>query len=351
MISTAEKKTKIQKLNTIRLISFAGALLLFLAALAALKGLFMTLLFASIISLAFRPLVDFLCRFQIPRALVTALVFVSFISAFAWGCVLVFPFFSAQFQNLNQEFPAYVDKISLLAAKWQKAFEDHVFTLNIDSGDKLKSWLGALSASFLKTFPQELLNVLTIAALAPLFAYFMVKSELGLTRGLLAFVPNPVFEMMVSLHHKIVQQIGVFVRAKLLEALCVGLIVGLGLGVIGFPFAILLAIFAGIVNIIPYVGPLIGAAPVFFVGLANNYEPSALAFVMGVYFFSQVVDYFILVPALLARIVNLHPLTVIVIIIAGAQFMGIAGMIISIPLANALKVSAVAVYQHLTENL
>lgn len=351
MISPSDKKTKLQKLNAIRLISFAILFILLVTSLIVIKGLFMTFLVASIISIALRPLVDFLCRFQIPRGLITPFVFIGFIGGFAWSCVWVFPFLSSQFQNLQKEFPIYIEKISLLLTKWQSLFEENVFPLNIDITYKLEAVLSSWGGTFFKEFPSAMTHSFTIVILAPFFAYFMVKSELGLSRSLLAFVPNPVFEMILGLQHKIDKQIGVFVRAKLMESLCVGLIVGIGLSLVKFPFAILLAIFAGIANIIPYLGPLIGAVPVFLVGLANNYEPSQMVLIMAVYFSSQVVDYFILVPGLLARVVNLHPLTVIIIIIAGAQFMGIAGMIISIPLVNALKVSVVAVYQHLTENI
>ena len=351
MISLAEKKTKIQKLNIIRLVSFAIVFCLLLTGLIVIKGLFMTLLLASIISISLRPLVDFLCRFQISRGLITAGVFISIIVGFSWSCIKIFPFLSNQFQHLRTEFPVYIEKISLLLTKWQEVFERHVFSLNIDVTQKLEGLLSSWGETFFKEFPSALTQSFTILILAPFFAYFMVKNELGLSRSLFAFVPNPVFEMILGLHHKINKQVGVFVRARILEACCVGLIVGVGLSLAKFPFAILLAIFAGFINIIPYLGPLVGAIPVFLVGLANNYEPSQLVIIMAIYFSSQVIDYFILVPVLLARIVNLHPLTVIIIIIAGAQFMGIAGMIISIPLANALKVSAVAVYQHLADNI
>ena len=136
-----------------------------------------------------------------------------------------------------------------------------------------------------------------------------------------------------------------------MEAVIVGLIVGTGLLILDFPFAILLGFFASLTNLIPYIGPIIGSIPVLLVALVNNYDPSQIFLVMGLFFFTQLIDSTVLVPILLARIVNLHPLTVVVIIIAGAQFMGILGMIISIPLVNALKVSIMAVYQHITDNI
>jgi len=191
----------------------------------------------------------------------------------------------------------------------------------------------------------------TILLLAPFFAFYMMKSRLGLIRKLYPLVPNHVFEMFLTLHYKINKQVGVFIRGRILEACIVGLIIGTGLLILDFPFPIVLGIFASLTNLIPYIGPIIGSIPVLLVALVNDYEVSQILIVMGLFFFTQVIDSMILVPILLARIVNLHPLTVIVIIIAGAQFMGIIGMIISIPLVNALKVSIMTVYQHISDNI
>ena len=179
----------------------------------------------------------------------------------------------------------------------------------------------------------------------------MIRSELGLTRQLFPMVPNHIFEMVLTLHYKITKQIGVFIRARLLEALTVGFVIGAGLQILGFPFAILIGVFASITNLIPYIGPLIGGTPVVLIGLANGYNTSEILLAVGVIAFAQLLDSMVLIPTLVARIVNLHPITVIVIILAGAQFMGILGMIISIPIANALKVTANAVYNHVIENI
>ena len=162
-------------------------------------------------------------------------------------------------------------------------------------------------------------------------------------------VPNSVFEMVLDLQYQINRQLGQFIRARFLEASIVGLVTFLGLSLISFPFAFLLGGFAALTNLIPYIGPIIGAIPAVIIALVNNYETWDLSFLIGVYLIAQLIDAGILVPILVARIVNLHPVTVVLLIILGGQFMGILGMIISIPLANALKVTALAVYEHITQ--
>ena len=297
------------------------------------------------------PPVNFLNRW-IPRAYAVPIVFFSFLSLLGFLLFHSLPFLSEQFTKLQEEFPKYIERISVLMSGWQNHLESNFnFVQDFNLSDKFTQLLSSLGGAFLQDLPSTLTQSFTILLLAPFFAFFMMKSRLGLTRSLYPLVPNHVFEMFLSLHYKINKQIGVFIRGRILEAFIVGLIVGTGLILLDFPFAILLGIFASVTNLVPYIGPIIGSIPVLLVALANDYETTQIIIVMSLFFFTQIIDSMVLVPILLARIVNLHPLTVIVIIIAGAQFMGIMGMIISIPIANALKVSVMAVYQHISDNI
>ncbi|NJM10325.1 MAG: AI-2E family transporter [Bdellovibrionaceae bacterium] len=177
----------------------------------------------------------------------------------------------------------------------------------------------------------------------------MVKDGRASLRLVLGIVPNQLFETALSLLHQINFQLGQFVRARILESLIVGLITSVGLMLIGFPYAMLLGVLAGVTNLIPYIGPLIGALPAFAIALVNGHTSLGVFFVAAVYIVAQLIDAGILIPMLVAKIVDLHPVTVIVVIIAGAQLMGILGMIISIPVASTLKVTVSTIYRHLID--
>ena len=352
MLSAIEKRKRIQRLNFFRLGFFLLIFSSLLVALFIIKGLFITLLLAFIISFILLPPVNFLCQWGLSRKLAVPLVFCSFLGSLGALVFWSFPFLSKQFNKLQEEFPTYIEQISVLINNWQNRLKSNFFFLeDFNLSERFTQIFSSFSGAFLEDLPSTLTQSFTILLLAPFFAYFMMKSRLGLTRNLYPLVPNHVFEMFLSLHYKINKQIGVFIRGRILEASIVGLIVGTGLVILDFPFAIILGIFASLTNLIPYIGPIIGSIPVLLVALVNDYETSQILLVMGLFFFTQLIDSMVLVPILLARIVNLHPLTVVVIIIAGAQFMGILGMIISIPIVNALKVSIMAVYQHITDNI
>ena len=117
----------------------------------------------------------------------------------------------------------------------------------------------------------------------------------------------------------------------------------------GCPYPVLLGLIAGLTNLIPYLGPILGAVPAFLIAMVNGYSSLQLVSLALVYLIAQIFDAGILIPVLVAKIVDLHPVTVIVVIIAGAQVMGIVGMIISIPVAATMKVTLNTVYRHLID--
>ena len=201
-------------------------------------------------------------------------------------------------------------------------------------------------------------TIITWVAVVPLMLFFFLLDGYRIKRTLIGFLPNRYFEMSLNIHQKIANIVGSFIRAKLIESAVVGLCALVGFIIVGFVFeplnyALFLAILVGLFNIIPYLGPLIGVIPVLLVaivqyvllpqfpefsaaaGSASSWAP-VLA-IIGVLIFAQIVDNVYLIPVLLGRSVNVHPLIVLLAVILGARMLGITGMIISIPLASIVQ--------------
>jgi putative permease len=178
----------------------------------------------------------------------------------------------------------------------------------------------------------------------------MIKDGRVITRRIMALVPNSLFELVLSLYNQINEQLGQFVRARLLEAAIVGLITWLGLAFLQFPFAFLFGALAGVANLIPYIGPIIGAVPALALAAVNGMSAVSTLLVILVYVIAQLVDMALIIPLVVAKVVNLHPLTVVLSLLVGAQAMGLLGLLISIPLASVIKVTSSAVYQYIVEH-
>lgn len=342
-----------QTLRRVNRWKLAGLILLLLSLfilMVAVENLLVSSLLAFVLSYTLGPLVSYLERQGVSRGLSTALTF----SAVGILLILVgfwlFPYFGQTLSGLQADMPRMISGVGQFISELETRVRSIAGPLaNFDVTSKVEVRLTDVTHDFFDRLPGFLKTGVTVLLLGPFLAFFMVKDGRATTNLLLGLVPNYLFETALSLQHQINFQIGQFVRARILESLIVGLVTAAGLLLISFPYAVLIGMFAGLTNFIPYIGPIFGAVPAFLVALVNGYSGLEVFLMATVYIVAQLIDAGFLIPLLVAKIVDLHPVTVIVVIIAGAQVMGVLGMIISIPVASTLKVTVSTIYRHLID--
>ena len=135
----------------------------------------------------------------------------------------------------------------------------------------------------------------------------------------------------VSLH------LGLYVRAWIFDATFVGILLGFGFYIIGIPNALPLGVIAGLGHLIPYFGPIIGGVPAIILSIMINGDlsqvPLIIIVVLGVY----AVDNGFVQPYIFGKSVDIHPILIILLIIAGGQLFGLIGMLLAIPVATVVK--------------
>ena len=118
-------------------------------------------------------------------------------------------------------------------------------------------------------------------------------------------------------------------RGQLLVCLVVGILAYVGYMLIGLPYALLLASIVGLMNVIPYLGPFIGAAPAVLVGLSESWKLAL--FVVAVNVVVQILESNVVSPQIVGRTLKLHPLVIILALLIGGQLGGILGLILAVP--------------------
>lgn len=196
--------------------------------------------------------------------------------------------------------------------------------------------------------PKLLGSLLEWGFIIPLFLLFIMKDGRKMRFNFIKIIPNHMVERAYFLFHQFNTKFGDYIFAKFIEAAIVGTVITTGLLIIEFPFSFLLGLFAAVTNILPYIGPILGFIPALIVGLVDQ-SPS-LGPMIALYMAANIIDLALVFPILVSKIVNLHPLVVVVSVILGSQFGGIVGMIVSIPLAAFLKLLFVEVYNELYTN-
>ena len=343
---------KIRRLNWIKLFFFISLIVVFTFLLIKIHNMFLSALLAVVLSQILRPIVD---RVEDllgwKRVWTTFFVFVMVGGAVSSFLIWAMPFVFQQLQNFRQEIPNYISGlISFVGSAEEKFYSFLPFLDRVDLTQPMQKWLLGRASQVVQDIPTALSNSFSVFFLCSFLSFFMLKDSHKLYRGFLALVPNHVFETTLSLTHHIGQQLGRFIRVRMFEALIVGLITGVGLQIISFPFALIIGLFAGVMNLIPYLGPFISVVPAVLICLANNMSFLEISMVLSVFILAQIIDNVVLIPIFVARMMKMHPVAVLVVVIAGAQFLGILGMIISIPVANAIQVAYHGVYKHIVDS-
>ncbi|MEX0602155.1 MAG: AI-2E family transporter, partial [Bacteroidota bacterium] len=157
-------------------------------------------------------------------------------------------------------------------------------------------------------------------------------------------VPNKYFEMTMNVLNKIRRDLVGYLRGWILDSLIIGLLSMLGLWVLGVDNPILIGAIAGVANLIPYLGPVVGAVPAFLVSITQFGDFRLLVPIAVLTVAIQTIDNIVVQPLCFSKTVDMHPLTVILVLVVGNQLMGIVGMLFAIPIATILKVSVRETY-------
>jgi putative permease len=146
--------------------------------------------------------------------------------------------------------------------------------------------------------------------------------------------------MVRDLSYMISRQLSQFVRGRIIEAIIIGLVVTVGLSLTDIRYAPMLGIFAGVTNLIPYIGPIIGMIPGILIAFVDLGAGGQFWWIVILYILiaQLLIDNFILIPILISRVSNLHPLLVFFAIIVGGKLYGVIGMIIGVPIVSVIKI-------------
>jgi len=334
----------------VKLFAFLSSLFLLFILLMFVPNLLVSFLFALVTYFLLAPSVDFMERHGVGRVFATIIPFAILTGIVGITVFVFFPDLVQQAGTLQENSQKYLATATSLILGIEAQISGLLSSVfKIDLHNQINPQINDWMSSFLKQLPDWISRSATVMLLAPFLAFFMLLNGRDFVRKLISMVPNNFFELALSLNYQIGHQIGGFIRARLIESIIVGLLIWAGLLSIGFPFALVLALFAASLNIIPYLGPIIGATPAFLIAMTNGGSSSELWTLLAIFGIVQIIDTIVLVPFLVAKIVNLHPVTVVLSIIIGSQLMGILGMIICIPAVSVLKVTSAALYRHFTD--
>jgi len=323
------------------------------ASVYSISVLFGPLLAALLLTLVIKPLVLFFEARGIRRIWVVSGIFLILIILLVFGLGYLIPLIVEEAKHLSQNAPTYAEQFRKILSVGQELIAERFPSLQVPDlytllREQAYGEFQVITAS-LARIASDLLTVFSQALLVPLIVFFFLKDGHLINRQLLRLIPNRYFEMFVLLFYKIMNALQLYIRGQLIDATAVGILTSLGLAVLGFPYALVIGLIAGVGNLIPYLGPILGFIPALLVIIVTPewFGVWEALTVVSVFVTVQLIENMVIYPLAVGKSVELHPLIVFLGIVVGGQLGGIVGMIIAIPLIAILKVSVETVYEYL----
>jgi putative permease len=316
----------------------------FLALVAAIISVFSfvcdivkLVVIAAILAYILDPLTRYLESKGMGRTTATAVVFTVFlvlgVLSFSW----VVPQVVREVKNVRLEVTA--ERATEMIQDVENVLEQRFAFLgfkNLNLLGKLQE-LVARTGNEVYSFFLNAVSLLSSLLIIPFVMFFLLKDWRDMKKYAISLVPNRYFEFSLTLLHKTDQQLGGYLRGTFLDSLIIGILSIIALLILKVKYAVLLGIFAGLANMVPFIGPIFGAIPAILVALISSGMTGAL-YVVAAFLVVQLIDNAAIKPVVVARMVSLHPIVVLLAVIVGGKFFGVLGMFLSVPFTGILKV-------------
>lgn len=311
---------------------FITAFLVLLWVLYQIREVIILLFVALILMAALVPLVNRLERWKFPRALAIGVVYVLVIGCIAALVTLVVVPLSNQSANLASSLPAAINQL---------------FPFDVNR-ELIQAQLGDITKNVLSVSLVIFNNIVAVVSVA-VITFYLILERAQLEKYVLHFFINhPERQKRINaVIDEVEEKLGAWVRGQLVLSLSVGVLVYIFLEALSLfvphstSYAIPLAILAGLLEIVPTIGPIISAIPAVI--LAYTVSPALALVVVAGYFVIQQVENHFLVPQIMKRAVGLNPLLVILAVAAGGKLGGFAGVLLAVPIVVMIQVIVQAV--------
>ncbi len=305
-----------------------------------LRAVLVPFILAIILAFVIEPAVHFFEARRVSRLGAILLVYLGAGLLVAALMFWLIPVLVRQLTILAAALPGFAAQVQALLAEIQARYAQAGLPTQIR---QVLDGAIARAENNLLTFIQAVLSGLfgTVSAiatllLAPFLAFYLLRDRESIRAWALSVLPVSTRGETMRALAEVNQVLTGYIRGQFLVALTVGTLVGLATYLLGLPFSVILGVIAGVTDIIPYFGPVIGALPA--VSLALFKSPLLAAEVVIALFAIQQVDSIFITPRFVGGNVGLHPLVVIFSLLAGAELFGLAGMLVAVPLVAIGKV-------------
>lgn len=290
-----------------------------------IRGIIISVFFAYILMAAFIPAVKALTVRKIPRLIAVVFVYILFLLVVAMLLFLLVPFLTNQINHLINFFPLYLSQAASVLG-----FSSEELNL----AEIVSSGLRLVGTNAVSLTTKVFSGVFSVFAILVLGFYFLLDSQR--LQNFLAGLAGEKKERGLILIDEINKKLGFWVRGQSILCLTIGILTWIGLTILGVDFALPLAVIAGLLEIVPTIGPIVSAVPAVVVALTIS--PQLAGIVILFYIVVQLLENNLLVPKIMEQSIGLSPALVIIAILIGGSLLGVTGALLAVPFLTTFKV-------------
>ncbi len=298
-----------------------------------IRDVLVLLTISFIIAAALEPAVDKLQKkLKFPRWAGVLSIYLLFIAILFVFVSMVAPILSEQVRTLIANKNTYISNVQGMISSWPREYQDQINNVINNIPSVIKNWqIGGVSDRVFGFFSGigSFVVVLVISA-------YVLSLKNGMKQTVSAFVPESQRKLFIKMFGDITRKLSLWFRGQLVLSFSVGLATFIGLWIMHVPYALILALVAAFTELIPMVGPVLGAIPAVIVAL---FISPVMAIIVAVfYILVQQLENHILVPQVMKKAVGLNPVIIISAMLIGAKLLGILGVILAVPVASSISV-------------
>ncbi|HEX6594696.1 MAG TPA: AI-2E family transporter [Bacillota bacterium] len=310
-----------------------------------------SIILAFIAYYLFNPVVNFLERFKIKRVW-GIIILILTISGLLTGAILITaPMIERQMTDLTKAFPNYLQLMgesiqawlqhSIFGEYYDQGYKWLISTLS-DLPNQIGEYVGG-AVEGVRNVASTLTNVVVTIITFPIILFFLLKDGHRFKTYSLQFIPprfrNDIDHILINID----RQVGSYIRGQLIVASCIGILLYIGYLIIGLDYAIILAITAAVTSVVPYLGPMIAISPAIIIAIVSS--PFMLLKLAIVWAAVQFLEGNFISPNIMGRAMQIHPLTIIIVLLAAGNLFGLIGVILGIPGYAIIKVIVSSLFE------
>lgn len=322
-----ESKVPVRVELSYKTVLFTIATVLALWFLFLIKDIIILIFLSIIVVAALLKPVEWLHSKKVPRTLAVILTYLALILTISGIISILIPPLVIQTGELIQNLPSIIGTIN-------DFFVFNKIPVN-DVSNVIGSQLNTVGSNIVTITSKIFSSVFLVVTLLALSFYMLLE-----WRVFIRLIASPFSgeqeKRVASIVTKVEKGLGAWVRGQLTLSLIIGVVTYIGLTILGVEYALPLALIAGILEVVPIVGPIISAIPAVLVGLTVS--PILGIAVVALFFIVQQLENHIIVPMIMSKVVGLQPAVVIVSVLIGATLGGIAGALLAIPIILVVKI-------------